>query len=466
MAISTIKKKRPKIRQIPQNPRFLFDPAAEAAAWGPLSGIVHDALEFWRIFFNLQSSGATVAADDSTMSALLTITRAVSWVESRHGTGTGAQPARDPMQCGNPNDSWWTELTDCSGAQDRLICGPGKSNYKACQLPGAAASSSGFNAQAAITLLGNQTSGHDDSAFNPTMSYTWGFPFLLHKTNTKAGHKTYQCDSLDRDSLVAGAVAYNGKGDANYGKNIAAALDMIGSRPSGAIRAAISPPLDPQNIINKCEAAYPANQGDCNHFVKAVADSLNITLFQTDDDANAIVGRLFDASQAPSVTGWFKLADALDAKNTADSGQFIIAGLKGSEQTHPVNHGHVAVVVKGPMSPGNDCPTGYWGSLYDPPGPGQDEPLSEAWKKEDRPKVQYYATSLFGNPASAAAISYSKLTAVLDGLISSATQRLADRSSVNAAHFANKPISIEVEAGEADRYVRIKIEALNAPKQK
>jgi hypothetical protein len=32
--------------------------------------------------------------------------------------------------------------------------------------------------------------------------------------------------------------------------------------------------MDPQHIIDTCESNWDANKGDCNHFVKAVADAL------------------------------------------------------------------------------------------------------------------------------------------------------------------------------------------------
>lgn len=52
---------------------------------------------------------------------LFAIVRAVSFVESRHGTTGVNQPARDPLQCGNPKDLWWKELTGQSGDGSRFV---------------------------------------------------------------------------------------------------------------------------------------------------------------------------------------------------------------------------------------------------------------------------------------------------------------------------------------------------------
>ena len=48
----------------------------------------------------------------------------------------------------------------------------------------------------------------------------------------------------------------------------------------------------------------------------------------------------------------------------ADSGDYVIAGLKGGNHDPPRAHGHVTVVVSGPLA-GGKYPTGYWGSLDD-----------------------------------------------------------------------------------------------------
>jgi hypothetical protein len=200
----------------------------ESTAWANVSSKASAAVSFWNGFLRLRSDDSDI--DAKQVARILCIVRAVSWVESRHGTGTGSgtHPDRDPMQCGNPGDVWWQELTDCSLDQDRFVGGPSKPNHDACELPNAAASTSGFPADAAVSKLGDAKKGHNDGNFTALMSYYWGIPILIHKTNTKAGDKTYQCGDLSHDRLVAGAVAYNGGGVSDYKQRIEDALTLIG----------------------------------------------------------------------------------------------------------------------------------------------------------------------------------------------------------------------------------------------
>ncbi len=50
--------------------------------------------------------------------------------------------------------------------------------------------------------------------------------------------------------------------------------------------------------------------------------------------------------------------DGAAAKNQADAGLLVIAGLKGADQANPDPHGHVVVVVSGPLD--RQYPTAYW----------------------------------------------------------------------------------------------------------
>src|SRR5277367_6325658 len=86
------------------------DSVAEAAAWSNVQGLASSALEFWNSFIGLRSGPNPL--DAGGLARLTLIIRAVSWVESQHGTGAGISSAVDPMQCGNPRDAWWKELTD------------------------------------------------------------------------------------------------------------------------------------------------------------------------------------------------------------------------------------------------------------------------------------------------------------------------------------------------------------------
>jgi len=210
-----------------------FDTSAgEATKWAAHLARAEAAFAFWRSFLQLR----TGQANDQTLTAAQisrfnTIIRAVSWVESRHGTGTGNQPSRDPMQCGNPADVWWRELTGQTTEEDRFIGGPGAKNYDASELPAAAHAETNFPAAAKLTGLQDQTAGHGDPKFSADTSFYWAVPILIHKTNTDSGianGRTFKCGDVSRERLVGGAVAYNGGGVADYKKRIDEAIDLIG----------------------------------------------------------------------------------------------------------------------------------------------------------------------------------------------------------------------------------------------
>jgi len=207
----------------------------EVAAWASHKDLASAAVKFTNDFLGLRKNGSTTAKlADSDLARLLDIVRAISWVESRHGTGSGStKPKVDPMQCGNPNDPWWQELTGQTDAADRFIRGgDGTTNLNADELPDAAASTNGFEPKANLNKLGADVNkGHNSAGFAVEHSYYWALPILIHKTNTKAGDKTYQCGGLSRGRLVDGAVRYNGTGDDDYETKIGNALDLFGGLP-------------------------------------------------------------------------------------------------------------------------------------------------------------------------------------------------------------------------------------------
>jgi len=218
----------------------------EPSAWDAQKDNAKNALNFWNAFMDLRQGPEL--ADDSTMPVLdsicldhlLCIIRAVSWVESKHGTFDGnTQGIRDPMQCGNPGDTYWMELTGQTTESDNFVGGSNAGNYKANDLPGKAAIATGFPSNSALSGLTDQTQGHNDASFNPAMSYCWGVIFLIHKINTKGDpndgtRKTYKCRDIGtisdglRTRLITGAVEYNGTGDAAYQQKITDTLAMIG----------------------------------------------------------------------------------------------------------------------------------------------------------------------------------------------------------------------------------------------
>jgi hypothetical protein len=144
--------------------------------------------------------------------------------------------------------------------------------------------------------------------------------------------------------------------------------------------------MDAGHIIEVCEANWDAHQSDCSGFVKAVATVLQVTTFAAGDDANAIVDKLRTASDWTALGG----GDGPAAKAQADAGMLVIAGLKGSDQVQPDTHGHVVVVVTGPLD--QEYPTAYWGRLG---GVGaKAQTVNWAWRAGDRDHVSYFAKAL------------------------------------------------------------------------
>lgn len=136
-----------------------------------------------------------------------------------------------------------------------------------------------------------------------------------------------------------------------------------------------------QDIINACEAEWDAHKSDCSGFVKAVAARLGVTLTGLADD---IVDEI---QQSP----WHAIADGPGAAASAANGNFVVAGLKGADQVNPDPHGHVVVVVQGPLA--RDLyPTAYWGRLG---GVGEkDTTLNFAWRDGDRDNLAYAAVAV------------------------------------------------------------------------
>ena len=208
--------------------------ADEAKLWEAHKATAEKAFAFWEKFLVLRRGPKDdQPLDDTCRSRFLCIIRAVSWVESQHGTAGASQPARDPMQCGNPGDLWWKMLTGQTAKQDRFVRGPGATpNYDAKELPDAVKDLSDFPAAAKLGHLKDKLKGHQDANFNPTMSSYWGIVYLIHRTNTHSdlgdARRTYKCGDCSMDRMKKGAVAYNGGGDPKYGQKIEKALALIG----------------------------------------------------------------------------------------------------------------------------------------------------------------------------------------------------------------------------------------------
>jgi hypothetical protein len=130
-------------------------------------------------------------------------------------------------------------------------------------------------------------------------------------------------------------------------------------------------------VKEACEACFDAHASDCSGFVRAVASELGVQLHGL---ANEIVDTIRDGDD------WTPLPDGIAAAQAAAAGKLVIGGLKGSEQARPDPHGHVVVVVTGPLA--HDAyPSAYWGRLG---GTGdEDKTINWAWNAEDRDKVSY-----------------------------------------------------------------------------
>lgn len=130
-------------------------------------------------------------------------------------------------------------------------------------------------------------------------------------------------------------------------------------------------------VKEACEACFDAHAGDCSGFARAVSSQLGVQLHGLADDiVNTIRGG----------NDWRPLPNGIGAAESAAAGKLVIGGLKGSEQSNPDPHGHVVVVVNGPLA--HDAyPSAYWGRLGG--GGAKDKTINWAWRAEDRDRVSY-----------------------------------------------------------------------------
>jgi hypothetical protein len=135
----------------------------------------------------------------------------------------------------------------------------------------------------------------------------------------------------------------------------------------------------PDPVKDACEACFAAHANDCSGFARAVANQLGVAL---NGLANAIVDTLGNDP------GWMPLEDGVAASESAAVGKLVLGGLKGSEQANPDEHGHVVVVVAGPLAHG-EYPSAYWGRLGG--GGKENATINFAWRAEDRDNVSYAA---------------------------------------------------------------------------
>jgi hypothetical protein len=136
-------------------------------------------------------------------------------------------------------------------------------------------------------------------------------------------------------------------------------------------------------VVEACQQFWNADRNNCSKFACDVAAALGVTLA---GNANAIADFL-----ATGQDGWEVLDSAAAAAARATAGDLVLAALRGDAQTTPSVHGHVVVVVPGPLNRGL-YPTAWWGS--DGGVPYQNTTLNYAWVPGDRDRVHYAARAV------------------------------------------------------------------------
>lgn len=143
-----------------------------------------------------------------------------------------------------------------------------------------------------------------------------------------------------------------------------------------------------QKIIAACESNFEQFKSDCSGFVKAVAHTVSDRL-SLHGNADDLVDFLDNGN------GWSPLpnGDGKAAKQKADDGWLVVAGMKNTELTPVRSHGHVAIVVSGDVDEvHNSYPTAYWGMFG---GVGaKNKTLNYSFNRTDRDRVHYYAIEI------------------------------------------------------------------------
>lgn len=138
--------------------------------------------------------------------------------------------------------------------------------------------------------------------------------------------------------------------------------------------------MTPETIIACCEALWEQYKSDCSGFVKAVAHELGANL---QGNANDISSAIQQLSQTTT--------DGVAAAAWASEGKFVVAGLKGEDHQPVRTHGHVVVVVAGPLAHGK-YPSAYWGTLGSTGRKNQT--LNWSWNSRDRDHLTYAVIDL------------------------------------------------------------------------
>jgi hypothetical protein len=133
-------------------------------------------------------------------------------------------------------------------------------------------------------------------------------------------------------------------------------------------------------VMAALKSCYQANTGDCSGFLKAVMRQLEIPY-----SGNPMADDFY-AMLVNGTGGWERLGGGPEAAARAGAGDLVIGALDGP--TAHQTHGHVVIVVPGPLNRGS-YPTAWWGSLGGTPGKNQT--INWAWKADVLPKVLFGA---------------------------------------------------------------------------
>jgi hypothetical protein len=135
-------------------------------------------------------------------------------------------------------------------------------------------------------------------------------------------------------------------------------------------------PITRETILAACRRYYSAHRDDCAAFLRAVAADLGFSLT---GNADALVAELSRS--------WTRLTRE-QAIAAAEAGQFVVVGLRSRDFNPPGNHGHVGVVVPGPLRHGLYPPV-WCGSIGHVPSSGNLS-VSGIWRVADRNRVLYF----------------------------------------------------------------------------
>jgi len=142
-----------------------------------------------------------------------------------------------------------------------------------------------------------------------------------------------------------------------------------------------------QSIIKSCTDSWEQefipgkkNKENCSGFVKDVAKKIGVSLPQT-ADADGIVDEINSK--------WIKLDSGKEAAQQASYGTFVLAGLRSTDHSPKRAHGHIVVIVDGPLYH-QEYPKCWGGSTGGFTCQG-DKSVGEVWNQSDRDSVVYYA---------------------------------------------------------------------------